>query len=176
MATDREEQQRRELEEIRRSFTETGRRMGSMFEPAQQHDGKASNGHGTSTRPAPAAAATEAEPASAATRQRPTWAAAAAVALVCLLAGTGLGALLPRSSPKAGPPATSIVIREVPGQTQAPSRAPSQPAPAESCRRTAQLADDTIAMLLRNDRSARFDQTFNAFAAARDACRQQPSP
>ena len=32
-----EEQQRRELEEIRRSFTEIGVRMGSLFEPAQQN-------------------------------------------------------------------------------------------------------------------------------------------
>lgn len=170
MATDREEQQRRELEEIRRSFAETGRRMGSMFEPDQQHDHKTSNGNGTGARPAPAAAAAEPE---AATRQRPTWVAAAVVALVCLLAGTGLGALLPRSSSRqAGPPQTSIVIREVPSQSQPPSKA----AVAASCLRTAQLADDTIAMLMRNDRSDRFNQTFNAFAAARDACRQNPSP
>jgi hypothetical protein len=40
MATDASdrEQQRRELEEIRRKFAETGARMGSMFEPAPPDD------------------------------------------------------------------------------------------------------------------------------------------
>src|SRR6266511_453081 len=113
----REEQRRRELEEIRRSFTEIGVRMGSLFEPAQQdRDGaaEAQEAQEPAVVPAPAG------------RRTPSWTVAAVIALVCLLAGGGLGYLLHRPAAAAAPEPIPTAITSVgPNQTGRPARLPA---------------------------------------------------
>ena len=172
MATDREEQQRRELEQIRRDFAEIGQRVGSMFEPAQQDRGRTPNGNGRSAPPAPTAPATAEVQPEATSRQRPTWAVTAAIALGCLLIGSGLTLLA--SGPaanEAGPPRTSIVIREV------PSRTPPKVVVPDACLRTTQLGDQTVNWLIENrERTRRLTEILRAYTRASQACREEASP
>jgi len=159
MATDREEQQRQELEEIRRSFAEMGARMGSLFEPA------AANGGG---QPAEEPAAPE-KPAP----ERPPWFRPVAVALVFLL-GTGLGYILPRAG----------ADDRVAAATTSPTAPPAQPAlPAQprtivprECLETAQKGDLTIHLLTTNVRDNRLVVALKDYTEASQACRKEASP
>jgi hypothetical protein len=160
MASDGE-QQRRELEEIRRSFLEMGTKLGSLFEPAKQ------NGNGTA-----AAAPAPATPAPAGWRRRiavPLTAAIAAL-LLSLLLGAGVGRALPHGAaatdnPPAPPPAAAT--------TTAPLV--QGPAPSD-CLRTAQLADQVIDMLIHNIRDRRLSSVLYQYAEASQACRKEASP
>ena len=148
MATDRDEQQRqqRELEEIRRSFAEMGARMGSLFEPTEPDDE-----HQPSPRsapPAPPAAAPAAPP-------RPRWFLAGALVLL-FLAGTGFGWVLFRGDggsdnppPTQAPPTTAAQAAAPPPPSTVIKTVPSVP---EECVDAAELADEVIARLNRNQR------------------------
>lgn len=159
-AGNHEERQRRELEEIRRSFQEIGIKVGSMFEPDQQSGDNA----GQPALPAPPSAV-QPPPA----KGRPAWV-LALVLVACLLLGGGLGYLLHR--PTDGitlPTVTSIVTRTAP---QSPPRTVAPPA----CLETAQRADEMIDLFTRNVRDRRLSLALKAYTEASQACRKEASP
>jgi hypothetical protein len=174
MATDRDAQ-RRELEEIRRKFTEMGAGVGSLFEPAPEED-PAADAHPTTPAlppppPAPAPVPV-AGPGAAGGLSRVVAAVAVAVAL---LVGVGLGYLLPRSSAQraasAAPP---------PPGTQAPT-ASTQAARVvtrvpPSCLETARKGDLTIHLYTINVRDRRLVEALKAYTLASQACRREASP
>jgi hypothetical protein len=162
MATDASdpEQQRRELEEIRRQFAEAGKRMGSAFEPAAAPDENRE-------RPlalAPPTAPPDEQPAP------PRWQWVAAVAL--LLVGTGLGYALPRAGSNDPPPPPSA-RPPVSTQPQQPQTVPSVP---EVCLETARRGDEVIAKLMINGHSRRLAEALKAYTLASQACRKEASP
>ena len=171
MATDRDEQlrQQQELEEIRRSFAEMGARMGSMFEPADLDDPE----HGRRPALPPPPAATPA-----ALQARPRWWWAAALILL-FVAGTAFGYILPKGDGGSDSPPSS-------GATTPTSRAPatptSRPKPRtvvsvpEDCLETAELADEVISRLNRNDRDNRLALALRDYTIASQACRREASP
>jgi hypothetical protein len=161
MATDTSdrEQQRQELEEIRRQFAAVGERMGSAFQPASPDDDR--------QRPlalAPPTAPPDEQP------TRPHWQWVAAVALIFLL-GTGLGYALPRGDPPPAPPSTA----QPPVSTRIP-RAPSVPSVPEVCLETARRGDEMVHLFTINDRSRRLAEALKAYTLASQACRQAASP
>jgi hypothetical protein len=166
MATDRDEQQRQELEEIRRSFAEMGARMGSMFEPTEL----AELG---SPRPQ-ASSSTPKDQTPLALQGRPRWWWAGALALL-FLAGTGFGWLLPSGGDgddappqvtTASPPETVIV-------TQPPETRVSVP---EACLDAAEQADEVIARLTANIRDNRLAAELRDYTISSQACRGEASP
>ncbi len=158
-ASDREEQQQYELEEIRRSFTEIGIRVGSLFEPAE-HDSD------ELVLPVPVPV----------TRARPPSLVLALVVVCCLLIGGGIGYLLHHPTP----PTAGAVRRESPSVvTQATPPAPaSQPrvVASPSCLQTAQRADALIDLFVRNVRDRRLSLALKAYTLASQACRKETSP
>ncbi|HZA85079.1 MAG TPA: hypothetical protein VFC13_26985 [Actinomycetes bacterium] len=202
MATDRDEQvrQQQELEEIRRSFAEMGARMGSLFEPAEPEEDDqpepstkaepsttagppalppAKTGSGRELAVPTAPAPPPARPAGPAVWSWPRWWLVGAVVLL-LLAGTGLGYLLPRDG--GGPEGTAA-----PAQA---NTATTPPAPQsvtstgfrtrttvpEVCLDTARLGDEVIARLIRNIRDERLSLALRDYTIASQACRKEASP
>jgi hypothetical protein len=154
------EQQRRELEEIRRQFAEIGKRTGSAFEPAAPDQSR--------ERPlalAPPTAPPDRQPAP------PRWQWVAAVAL--LLVGTGLGYALPRAGSNDPPSPRSTARPPASTQLQQPQPVPSVP---EVCLETARWGDEVIARLTANDRGRRLDLALKAYTLANQACRKAASP
>jgi hypothetical protein len=179
-ATDREERQRRELEEIRRSFKEIGTRMGSLFEPTPPDESEKPEEpekveqaeEATPALPAPEkpAAAPE-KPAVAALvagRQLPAWALPAVIALVCLLVGGGLGFLLHRPAVSSAQPTIRTVVVSTPPETK--SVAPPV------CLETARRADVVVDLLIGNIRDRRLTLALKAYTEASQACRKEASP
>ncbi|HZD00525.1 MAG TPA: hypothetical protein VFA46_10155 [Actinomycetes bacterium] len=164
-ATDREERQRRELEEIRRSFTEIGARMGSVFEPAPPDEPEEPEPPEPGP-PEPGPAEPAVTPPSP-SRQVPSWAMPAVIALVCLLAGGGLGYLL-HSPPVPLQATTSTVVTSIVPQ----AKLVSPPA----CLETARRGDETIDLLIRNVRDRRLSLALKAYTEASQACRKEASP
>jgi hypothetical protein len=163
-ALDRPERQRRELEEVRRSFTEIGTRMGSLFEPAQERQAQQAE-HEQPAEPAkPVVASPRAG------RRVPGWALPAVLALVCLLAGGGLGFLLHRPAGPARPASTAVVsattIQLPPGRIVVPA----------ACLETARRADQMIDLYTRNIRDSRLTLALKAYTLASQACRKDASP
>jgi hypothetical protein len=174
MATDRDEQRRqqRELEEIRRSFAEMGARMGSMFEPAEPEEPQRRPKPLLPPAPPVAASSPFGIPA------RPRWWWAAALVLL-FVAGTAFGYILPKgdggsSSSSGTPTATS----------QAPATAPPPPGTViktktsvpETCVETAELADEVISRLNRNDRDNRLAEMLRDYTINSQACRREAQP
>jgi hypothetical protein len=170
MATDRDEQvrQQRELEEIRRSFAEMGARMGSLFEPSEGDDEPE-----RSPRPAlPAPPPTAAAPA------RPRWFLAGALVLL-FLAGTLFGWILPRGD---GGSETPSATQPTP-TTQARAAAPPPPVTVvrtktsvpEACVDAAELADEVISRLNRNQRDNSLALALRDYTIASQACRREAS-
>jgi hypothetical protein len=153
-----EERQRRELEEIRRKFTEIGARLGSAFEPTTP----AAEDRPRALPPAPPPA----QPA------RPRWLWLAAVALIFVL-GAGFGYLLPRSGAGAqpAPPRPSATTPAAPQTSAAPS-----PTVPRSCLETAQRGDELFALLTSrvNDQRLVAD-AMTAYTNASQACREEAS-
>ena len=175
MATDRDEQlrQQRELEEIRRSFAEMGARMGSMFEPAEPEEPQRSS-RKPLLPPAPPVAASS--PFGIPARPRWWWAAALVLLFV---AGTAFGYILPKGdggsssssgtpTPTSGPPATAPPPRATVIKTRT-----SVP---ETCVETAELADEVISRLNRNDRDNRLAEMLRDYTINSQACRREASP
>ena len=173
MATDRDEQlrQQRELEEIRRSFAEMGARMGSMFEPARDDEPERAR---PSTPPPPAAA-----PAPFGLRGHPRWWRAAALVLL-FVAGTAFGYLLPKGGGGSGSPSSSGATTPTTSRAQATPTRPPAPKTVVSvpddCLDTAQLADEVISRLNRNDRDNRLALALRDYTIASQACRREASP
>jgi hypothetical protein len=169
MATDRDEQlrQQQELEEIRRSFAEMGARMGSMFEPSEPGELE-----GTRQQALPAPPAAAPPPLGIPTRPRWWW-----MGLVLLfVAGTAVGWVLPRGGDGA----------EAPPPTQTTPATTQETEPAESpqtvisvpevCVDMAQLADEVISRLNRNDRDNRLVLDLRDYTIANQACRREALP
>jgi hypothetical protein len=153
MATGRDEQQRdqqRELEEIRRGFAEMGARMGSLFEPAEADEPERAQ---QAALPAPSA--TPATPAPGVFQARPGWWWAVLLALL-FVAGTAFGLLLPwgGDGSDAAPPrqATTATTAAPVTTTQTTVQGPTVVSVPEECVEAAELADEVISRLNRNDR------------------------
>jgi hypothetical protein len=164
VAFDRQERQRRELEEVRRSFTEVGTRMGSLFEPAQQRQAQQAE-HEPPAEPA--------KPVVASPRARwrvPSWALPAVLALVCLLVGGGIGSLLHLPAGPARPASTAVVsattIQPPPGRIVVPA----------ACLETARRADILVDLYTRNIRDNRLTLALKSYTLASQACRKEASP
>jgi hypothetical protein len=177
-----DEQQQRELAEIRRSFTEIGIRMGSLFEPASPNDGDDRGGR--PARPAPADAIPIPVPPPAgrlnwalALKRRPNWALALVMAC-CLLVGGGLGYLLHRPTDGTNQPSESLFAPPLtqPAPTSAPTSAPPTTVPPSACLRTAQRGDELIDLLTKNIRDHRLSLALKAYTEASQACRKEASP
>jgi hypothetical protein len=171
MATDASDRdaQRRELEEIRRKFTEMGARVGSLFDPAadEEHDTD-----DPTPPPAPAALPAPtpppmvvAEPARGLSRV-----AVAAVA-VALLAGIGLGWLL---HPQADPPAAASPTSATPTSVQPQARTRTVVPPA--CLEAARKGDQAIHYYTIKVRDRRLVEALKAYTLASQACRREASP
>jgi hypothetical protein len=171
MATDRDEQlrQQRELEEIRRSFAEMGARMGSMFEPPDVDEPE---------RTRPAISAPPATPASAGLQGRPRWWWAAALVLL-FVAGTAFGYLLPKgdggsdSPPSSGATTPTSQAQATPTTRPKPRTVVSVP---DDCLEAAELADEVISRLNRNNRDNRLALALRDYTIASQACRREASP
>jgi hypothetical protein len=168
------EQRRRELEEIRRSFTEIGIRMGSLFEPAQPDKNGAADSRepGSGEADSHQADSHQAEPPAVApapaSRQIPSWTVAAAIALVCLLTGGGVGYLLHRPAASPSPAPTPTVVTTTVVQTRTVAAPP--------CLQAAQRADETIYLLVRNIRDRRLSLALKSYTEASQACRKEAPP
>ena len=177
MATDRDEQQRdsaaAELEEIRRSFAEMGARMGSLFEPAEADESEPAQQAALS-----APSATPATPAPGVFQARPGWWWAGLLALL-FVAGTAFGWLLPwgGDGPDEAPPpqATTATTAPQASTTQA-TRARTVVSVPEECVDAAELADEVISRLNRNDRDNSLALALRDYTIASQACRREASP
>jgi hypothetical protein len=178
MATDRDEQQReqqrQELEEIRRSFAEMGARMGSLFEPAEADESEPAR---QAALPAPSA--TPATPGPGVFQARPRWWWAGLLALL-FVAGTAFGWLLPRGGddPEAAPPpqATTATTAAPVTTAQTTVQGPTVVSVPEECVDAAELADEVISRLNRNDRDNRLALALRDYTIASQACRREASP
>jgi hypothetical protein len=178
MATDRDEQQReqqrQELEEIRRSFAEMGARMGSLFEPAEADESEPAQ---QAALPAPSA--TPATPAPGVFQARPRWWWAGLLALL-FVAGTAFGWLLSRGGdgPDPAPPPQAATATTAPQATttQPTVRGPTVVSVPEACVDAAELADEVISRLNRNDRDNRLALALRDYTIASQACRREASP
>jgi hypothetical protein len=179
MATDRDAQ-RRELEEIRRKFTEMGARVGSLFEPAPEED-PAPGAHPTAPAlpappppPAPMAVPVSTPGPGAGAGAGLSRVVVAAAVAVALLAGTGLGYALPRASaPRAATPLRPVGTQAPTASTQAVrvvTRVPS------SCLEAARKGDLTIHLYTINIRDRRLVEALKAYTLASQACRKEASP
>jgi hypothetical protein len=174
MATDRDEQQReqqrQELEEIRRSFAEMGARMGSLFEPAEADESERAQ---QAALPAPSAT-----PRPGVFQARPGWWWAGLVALL-FVAGTAFGWLLPRGGdgPDPAPPPQATTATTAPqASTTQPTRTRTVVSVPEACVEAAELADEVISRLNRNDRDNRLALALRDYTIASQACRREASP
>jgi hypothetical protein len=177
MATDRDEQQReqqrQELEEIRRSFAEMGARMGSLFEPAEADESEPAQ---QAALPAPSA--TPATPGPGVFQARPGWWWAGLVALL-FVAGTAFGLLLPwgGDGPDEAPPPQAMTATTAPqASTTQPTRTRTVVSVPEACVEAAELADEVISRLNRNDRDNRLALALRDYTIASQACRREASP
>jgi hypothetical protein len=174
MATDRDEQlrQQQELEEIRRSFAEMGARMGSMFEPADPDEPDRSRHALLPPAPPVAASSPFGIPA------RARWWRAAALVLL-FVAGTAFGYLL-KGDGGSGSPSSSGATTPT---SRAPAAAPPPPATViktrtsvpDTCVDAAELADQVISRLNRNDRDNRLALALRDYTIASQACRREAS-
>ena len=161
-----QEQQRRELEEIRRQFAEVGTRI-SAFEAASpgQHRERpvalVPSIAPAAKRPAPP----DQHPAP------PRWRWVAAVAL--LLVGTGFGYALPRAGSNHTPPPPSTARPPLSTQPQQPQPVPSVP---QACLETARRGDEVVHRFTINDRGRRLVEALKAYTLASQACRRAASP
>jgi hypothetical protein len=167
------QRQAQELEEIRRSFAEMGARMGSLFEPAEAGEPERAQ---QAALPAPATPAT---PAPGVFQARPRW--WWAVLLVLLfVAGTAFGWLLPRGGddPEAAPPpqATTATTAAPVTTAQTTVQGPTVVSVPEECVDAAELADEVISRLNRNDRDNRLALALRDYTIASQACRREASP
>jgi hypothetical protein len=170
MATDRDEQQRqqRELEEIRRSFAEMGARMGSLFDPAEVDEPDPAPPPERKALPAP-------PPAPPLLAGRPRWWWAAALTLLFLVGGL-FGYLLPRGGGEPPPPPTTAAPAAAPPPAPPETVIRTRTSVPESCVDAAELGDEVIARLNRNQRDNRLFLALRDYTIASQACRKEASP
>jgi hypothetical protein len=174
MATDRDEQlhdqqrQQRELEEIRRSFAEMGARMGSLFEPGEPDESEPAPPSEQRALPAP-------PPAPPVFAGRPRWWWAAALTLL-FLAGGLFGWLLRGDGDSPPPPSQATVAQAVVPPAPPETVIRTKTSVPEACLDTAELGDDVIARLNRNQRDNRLFLALRDYTIASQACRKEASP
>ena len=176
MATDSDEllharqRQQREQEEIRRSFAEMGARMGSLFDPAEVDQPEPAPQAERQALPAPPTAPPLLV-------GRPRWWWAAALTLL-FLAGGLFGYLLPRGGEgsAAGPPSPSTVAPPVAEPAPPETVIRTKTSVPEACLDTAELGDEVIARLNRNQRDNRLFLALRDYTIASQACRKEASP
>ena len=163
LATDDQQRQHRELEEIRRGFVEMGARMGSLFEPAELDE-----------QEQPAAAAPAPPPPAPARSRR--WLAAALV--LVFVAGGAFGYILPKGqsdNPDSPPPVAPTLTTRA--QVAIPPASPrTRTSVPEACLQTAIKGDQVITLLVANIRDNRLDRALKDYTTASQACRKQASP
>jgi hypothetical protein len=161
------QRQQRELEEIRRNFAEMGARMGSLFEPAERDEPKPAPPSEQRALPAP-------PPAPPLFARRPRWWWAAALTLLFLVGGLS-GWLLRGdggSAPPLSPTTVAAAVPPAPPETVIRTKT-SVP---EVCLDTAELGDEVIARLTRNQRDNRLFPALRKYTIASQACRREASP
>ena len=162
MATDDQQRQHRELEEIRRGFVEMGARMGSLFEPAELDE-----------QEQPAAPPAPAPP----TLARPRRWRAAALVLV-FVAGGAFGYILPKGlsdNPDSPPPLAATLTTRA--QVTIPPASPrTRTSVPEACLQTAIKGDEVITRLVANIRDTRLNLALKDYTTASQACRKEASP
>jgi hypothetical protein len=166
------QRQAQELEEIRRSFAEMGARMGSLFEPAEAGEPERAQ---QAALPAPATPAT---PAPGVFQARPRWW-WAVLPVLLFVAGTAFGWLLPRGGdgPDPAPPPQATTATTAPQATATqPARTRTVVSVPEACVDAAELADEVISRLNRNDRDNRLALALRDYTIASQACRREASP
>jgi hypothetical protein len=161
------QRQQRELEEIRRNFAETGARTGSLFEPTEPEEPERSPR--PLLPPAPPVAASS--PLGILARSR-WW----AVALTLLFLVGGLFGWLLRgeggSEPPPSPTTVAAAVPPAPPETVIRTKT-SVP---EACLEAAELGDEVIAHLTRNQRDNRLFLALRKYTIASQACRREASP
>jgi hypothetical protein len=170
MATDRDEQQRQqqELEEIRRSFAEMGARMGSLFEPAELEESEPAPPSERPALPAP-------PPAPPLFAGRPRWWWAAALTVLFLVGGL-FGWLLRGDGESPPPPTQPTVAQAVVPPAPPETVIRTKTSVPEVCLDTAELGDEVIARLNRNQRDNRLFLALRDYTTASQACRREASP
>ncbi|HWD45715.1 MAG TPA: hypothetical protein VHM23_18730 [Actinomycetota bacterium] len=175
MATDRGEQlhdhqhQQQELEEIRRSFAEMGARMGSLFEPAELEKPEPAPPSERQALPAP-------PPAPPLLAGRPRWWWAAALTLLFLVGGLSGWLLRGGGGTEAPPPSPTTVAQRVVPPAPPETVIRTRTSVPESCLDTAELGDEVIARLNRNQRDNRLFLALRDYTIASQACRKEASP
>jgi hypothetical protein len=163
LASDDQQRQHRELEEIRRSFVEMGARMGSLFEPAELDE-----------QEQPAAAAPAPPPPAPARLRR--WLVAALV--LAFVVGGAFGYILPKGqsdTPDSPPPSAPTLTTRA--QVAIPPASPrTRTSVPEACLQTANKGDEVIARLVANIRDNRLNLALKAYTTASQACRKEASP
>jgi hypothetical protein len=170
MATDRDEQQRQqqELEEIRRSFAEMGARMGSLFEPTELEESEPAPRPERPALPAP-------PPAPPLFAGRPRWWWAAALTVLFLVGGL-FGWLLRGDGESPPPPTQPTVAQAVVPPAPPETVIRTKTSVPEVCLDTAELGDEVIARLNRNQRDNRLFLALRDYTTASQACRREASP
>jgi hypothetical protein len=164
MASDASDPKRhgRELEEIRRQFTEVGKRMGSAFEPTSPNDDRDR---------LPALAPLTTPPVDQPAPPRWPW---VAVAALIFLLGAGVGWALPHAGSSNPAPSPSST-----GQSPVPAQPPQIQTIAsvpKVCIEMTRKGDETIARLMVKQHDRRLAEVAKAYKLASQACRNQASP
>jgi hypothetical protein len=164
--TSDQQQQQRELEEIRRKFQQVSARMGSAFEPAPPDDKDKDARSTRSVLPAPEQARPWVRP--------PSWLVAGSVSLVFLL-GIGFGYLLPRANVEDSVARTPARSATTPAPRTPPQTRLMVP---RACLETARRGDVLFALLTSNVRvnDRRLADAMKAYTLASQACRKEASP
>ena len=174
MANDGDEQQRerqrqqRELEETRRNFAEMGARMGSLFEPADADEPKPAPPSEQRALPAP-------PPAPPLFAGRPRWWWAAALTLLFLVGGL-FGWLLRGDGASADQPPTPTTVAAAVPPAPPETVIRTKTSVPEACLEAAELGDEVIARLTRNQRDNRLFLALRKYTIASQACRREASP
>jgi hypothetical protein len=163
VAPGRAERQQREPEEVRRSFAEIGSRMGSLFEPAPEGNGRESE---------PAKPSEPTGEAASVRRRVAYWALAAAVFALGMAVDHALVQPAPRSVPPASTQAAAAA--SAPPSSAAPARL--QASVPQSCLVTAQRADALIDLLVHKTRGIELTNALKAYTEASQTCRKEASP
>ena len=164
----REEQQQQELAEIRRSFTAMGARMGSLFEPAELDEPEPAPPSERRALPAP-------PPAPPLLAGRPRWWWTAALTLLFLIGGL-FGYLLRGDGGSAPPPSPGTAAPPVAEKATPETVIRTKTSVPEACLDTAELGDEVIARLNRNQRDNRLFLALRDYTIASQACRKEASP
>jgi hypothetical protein len=167
----REEQQQQELDEIRRSFTAMGARMGSLFEPLEPDRPEDKPGFPVRPVAVPVPAPAPTPP------MRPRWWWVAALVLLFAV-GTAFGWILPKGDGGSDSPSPTQPTTATRVQTSSPPATVirTRTSVPDVCLDAAKLADEVISRLNRNQRDNRLAEMLRDYTIASQACRREALP